>query len=152
MAELYPLMFKLTGKQVVIVGGGKVALRKAQGLINSGAQVIIVSPAVLPELKALPGIAWRQKAFEVSDIQTAHLIYAATDSREVNQSVALAVQDWQWFNDTSSPTDSNFYTPAVIRSPDLVISISTKGRDPAEAKRLKHQLMDILDIKDDAIT
>lgn len=151
MEQLYPLMLKLAGKRVVIVGGGKVALRKAQGLAVTGASVTVVSPVILPELLALLNIEWQQKRFEPNDIKNAHIIYAATDSREVNQSVAHSIQDWQWFDDTSSPVDSNFYTPAVIRSPDLTIAISTEGRDPAKAKRLKHQLMNMLTITDDTI-
>lgn len=152
MEKLYPLMFKLTGKRVVIVGGGKVALRKAQGLSVTGADVSVISPDILPEILALPNIKWVQKLFEVQDIKDAHIIYAATDNRSVNQFVGQAVQDWQWFNDTAEPERSNFYTPAVIRSDDLTISLSTEGRDPAKAKCIKHQLMDFLLVKDNTIT
>lgn len=152
MEKLYPLMFKLTGKNVVIIGGGRVALRKAQGLSVTGANVTVVSPEVLPELLALANVTWRQKRFEAQDIKDAHLVYAATDSREVNRAVAEAIQDWQWFNDTAEPENSNFYTPAVVRTPELTLSVSTEGRDPAGAKRIKHRIMRFLGIEDKTIS
>lgn len=152
MEKRAPLMLKLSGKQVVIVGGGNVALRKAQGLSVTGAAITIVSPTILPEILALPNVIWHEKPFAPEDIHSAHLIYAATNDKMVNRYIGESVQGWQWFNDTSQPEHSNFYTPAVIHTDDLTIAISTEGKDPAKAKQIKAQLMDYLNIKDNLIT
>lgn len=152
MSKLYPLMFKLTGKNIVIIGGGRVALRKAQGLSVTGGNLTVVSPDILPELLNLANVKWLQKTFAADDIKDAHIVYAATNHSQVNESVAQAVKDWQWFNDTSQPERSNFYTPAVLHSDDLTLAVSTGGRNPVKAKQIKQQLKEFLSIKDDTIT
>lgn len=152
MKTLSPLMVKLAGKQVVIVGGGRVALRKAQGLSVTSAKITVISPTILPEILTLPNVIWHEKRFTPEDIQSAHLVYAATNDKSVNQTIGESIQDWQWFNDTSQPEHSNFYTPAVIHATDFTISISTDGKDPAKAKQLKQQLMDYFSIEDNLIT
>jgi precorrin-2 dehydrogenase/sirohydrochlorin ferrochelatase len=151
MEKLYPLMLKMSGKTVAIIGGGNVALRKAQGLSVTGAKIIVVSPTILPELQAIANVVWLNKRFSAADIERAHIIYAATDDPEVNLTVAQAIQDWQWFNDTTEPARSDFYTPAVIRTPELTLSISTEGRNPSVAKRVKHQLMDFFGVRDETV-
>ena len=148
MEILTALMVKLTGKQVVIIGGGNVALRKAKGLVITGANIIVVSPTILPELLALPHVTWREKHFTPEDIQSAHLVYAATNDPQINRLVGESVQDWQWFNDTSQPEYSNFYTPAMIYAADLTVAISTEGKNPAKAKQIKQQLLAYLKTHD----
>ena len=61
MYNMYPLMFNLQNKVVVIIGGGKIAYRKASGLKNTGAFVTVISPEICEEMKELPFITWKQK-------------------------------------------------------------------------------------------
>lgn len=144
MNALYPLALKLTHKNVLIVGAGKVALRKIIGLLNTGAQITVVSPVVLPEIQALEHIHIIQRPFQSEDTKGFHIIYAATDQPLVNDAVAATIEDWQWFDDTAKPSSSNFYTPAVVRVDGLVVAISTEAKDPVRAKSVKQKITDFL--------
>ncbi|PFR65169.1 precorrin-2 dehydrogenase, partial [Bacillus cereus] len=84
MYNMYPLMFNLQNKVVVIIGGGKIAYRKASGLKDTGAFVTVISSEICKEMKELPYITWKQKTFSNDDIKDAHLIYAATNQHAVN--------------------------------------------------------------------
>ncbi|MBY0596457.1 precorrin-2 dehydrogenase [Bacillus bingmayongensis] len=141
MHNIYPIMCNLQGKTVVIIGGGKIAYRKAAGLENTGAHVTIVSPYICEEMKNLTYITWKKKTFTEEDIKDAHLIYAATNYHDVNMMVKHAAHDFQWVNIVSDGTESSFHTPAIIRNDEYVISISTSGKNPSFAKRIKQKLM-----------
>ncbi|AQY38692.1 precorrin-2 dehydrogenase [Bacillus thuringiensis] len=143
MYNMYPLMFNLNKKVVVIVGGGKIAYRKASGLKDTGAFVTVISPEICEEMKELPYITWKQKAFSNNDIKDAHLIYAATNQHAVNMMVKQAAHDFQWVNVVSDRTKSSFHTPGVIRHDEYVVTISTSGKDPSFTKHLKQELTSI---------
>lgn len=143
MYNMYPLMLNLNKKVVVIIGGGKIAYRKASGLKNTGAFVTVISPEICEEMKELPYITWKQKNFTNDDIKDAHLIYAATNQHAVNLMVKQAAHDFQWVNIVSDGTESSFHTPGVIRNDEYVITISTSGKDPSFTKRLKQELISI---------
>ncbi|UYZ82666.1 hypothetical protein MTZ49_08555 [Entomomonas sp. E2T0] len=144
MTKLYPLTLKLVNKKVLVVGAGKVALRKLQGLLGTGAEITVVSPEVLPEIKTLPDIQIIQRPFQANDTKGMHIIYAATDKQQVNDEVGRYIEHWQWFDDTALPEASNFFTPAVIREKGLIVSISTEARDPTRAKLIKQKITDFL--------
>ena len=144
MCNLYPLIFNLQGKNVVIIGGGKIAYRKAVGLKDTGAIVTVVSPEICEEMEKLSYITWKQKAFTEEDIKDAHLIYAATNHHDVNMMVKQAAHDFQWVNIVSDGTQSSFHTPAIIRDNEYIVSISTSGKDPAFAKQIKQELTAVL--------
>ncbi|MEK3889711.1 precorrin-2 dehydrogenase/sirohydrochlorin ferrochelatase family protein [Bacillus sp. FSL K6-3431] len=140
MDNLYPVMMKMKGKRVVIVGGGQIALRKAKGLEESGADITIISPSIHKEFLQLPYIKWKQKVFEAEDIKEAHLILAATNIKTVNEYVCQCATESQWINDTSNSENSNFITPAVVRREKFVLSVSTSGASPILAKKIKKEL------------
>ncbi|MBS4209464.1 NAD(P)-dependent oxidoreductase [Bacillus sp. FJAT-50079] len=137
---VYPVIMKLKGKNVVIVGGGSIALRKARGFVGTGANIMIISPEINKELLQLPCIQWRKKEFSADDIRDAHLIFAATNNQEVNQSVCQSAHEFQWVNDTSDSENSSFITPAVVRKEQLLLTVSTSGASPILAKEIKQEL------------
>ncbi|MGR5984231.1 precorrin-2 dehydrogenase [Bacillus cytotoxicus] len=141
MFQTYPIMCNLTGKNVVIIGGGTIAYRKAASLQNTGAFVTIVSPHICNEMKELSYIEWKKKEFTEDDIQRAHLIYATTNHHEINMMVKRVAHDFQWVNVVSDGTKSSFHTPAIIRRNDYMISISTFGKSPSLAKKIKQKLL-----------
>ncbi|AJH64226.1 precorrin-2 dehydrogenase [Bacillus cereus] len=143
MYNMYPLMLNLNKKVVVIIGGGKIAYRKASGLKDTGAFVTVISPEICAEMKELPYITWKQKTFSNDDIKDAHLIYAATNQHAVNLMVKQAAHNFQWVNVVSDGTESSFHTPGVIRHDEYVFTISTSGKDPSFTKRLKQELTSI---------
>ena len=113
MYNMYPLMFNLHNKVVVIIGGGKIAYRKASGLKDTGAFVTVVSPEICKEMKELPYITWKQKTFSNDDIKDAHLIYAATNQHAVNMMVKQAAHDFQWVNVVSDLVQNHRFTHRV---------------------------------------
>ncbi len=143
MYNMYPLMLNLNKKVVVIIGGGKIAYRKASGLKDTGAFVTVISPEICAEMKELPYITWKQKTFTNDDIKDAHLIYAATNQHAVNLMIKQAAHNFQWVNVVSDGTESSFHTPGVIRNNEYVVTISTSGKDPSFTKRLKQELTSI---------
>src|SRR5690606_5419178 len=88
----YPMMMKLEGKKVVIIGGGRVAFQKLKGLENTKAKITVVSPTIIPEMEEWLNEhddIWIQKEFEPSDIEQADLIFATTNDPKVNQAIGL---------------------------------------------------------------
>ena len=144
MTKLYPLTLKLVGKNVLVVGAGRVALRKIQGLLGTGAQITVVAPKVLPEIDALAEVTVIERLFEGTDTEDAHIVYAATDDPEVNDEVGRHIQHWQWFNDTAFPEASSFFTPAIVRENGLIVSVATETLDPTRAKLFKEKIADFL--------
>lgn len=143
MNQLYPLMLKLDGKKIVIVGGGKVAERKAAGLLATGAKIIVISPEITENLSehAVNGtIAWQQKFFSEEDIVDAFMIFAATNNQEINQSVKLAARDHQLVTIVDDPDGSDFHVPASLHRGDLTIAVSTGGASPTLASQIREQL------------
>ena len=135
----YPLLLSMHNKTVVIVGGGKIAYRKAKGFEHTGANVVVIAPHIMPELESLPFVVWKKKSFEPADIEEAHLIFAATNQDEVNSYVVSCANSFQWVNNVSDGREGTFINPAVVRRGDLVLTASTSGNSPVLAREIKKQ-------------
>lgn len=140
---MYPIMLDVTNKSVVIVGGGRIALRKAKGLVKEGAAVTIISPELAKGFTEL-NLTWKQKNYEASDLEGAFLILACTDNMEVNRQVRKDAAPNQLVNITSEQDLSNFHNMAVVEGEDCVIAVSTGGTSPSRAKQLRIELEDWL--------
>jgi precorrin-2 dehydrogenase / sirohydrochlorin ferrochelatase len=139
----YPIMLRLEGKKVVVVGGGKVAARKVSGLLDTGARIIVISPDATDELRELATggmIEWHEKQFFKQDIYGAFLIFAATNDPELNQSIKSAASDHQLVTIADSPEGSDFHVPSHIQRGRLSIAVSTGGASPTLARMLREQL------------
>lgn len=142
--SLFPMFVKLEGRHVVVIGGGEIAASKIEGLLQAGAKVRIVSPAlnsVLSSLVRENKIEWREKEFESRDLEDAFLAIAATSLPSVNQSVyrvadALGIL----CNAVDDIANCHFYYGSVVQRGDLQIAISTNGKSPALAQRLRKEL------------
>lgn len=144
----YPVVFRVAGMPVVVVGGGRVAARKTEKLLAAGAQVTVISPE-LGEAMAMWAeqgkINWRAKRFEPSDIEGARLVIAATDDPDVNMAVYQSLRPHQWINMVDRPELSHFTVPATLRRGRLTISVSTGGASPELAKRITDELAERYD-------
>lgn len=143
----YPVMMNLDGKQVIVVGGGRVALRKIRSLILSGTRVVVISPKIEDELEELVSqgtIAWIPEPFRASLLDRypdAVLIFGTTDARDVNVAIhAAAVERRIPCNIADVPDLCTFIVPAVITQGDLMIAVSTGGASPALARRIREDL------------
>ena len=126
----------LRGRDCLVVGGGRVATEKVQGLLECDALVTIVAPQVDPELRNLP-VRIIRRAFERADATGRFLVMAATNDRTVNAEVAAASG---LCNVADDPELCNFILPAVVRRDPIVVGVSTGGASPALAQRLRDDI------------
>jgi len=129
--KYYPALLNLKGTPVLVVGGGRVALRKIRVLRACGAAVRVVATNVLSEARKLRGLHIQERAFRIPDLKGVQLVVAATSSRETNRKVSDACRRRGLFvNVVDDPEISTFILPAVVRRGDLLISVSTQGAAP----------------------
>ncbi|HEY0528842.1 MAG TPA: bifunctional precorrin-2 dehydrogenase/sirohydrochlorin ferrochelatase [Gemmatimonadaceae bacterium] len=124
----------------VIIGGGRVAARKALALLESGAQVTVVAPEFASEIAdadGYPGLRLVKDSYRADQIAAATLVVAATDSRDVNAQIAVdAHRSGKLVNIADFPDEGNFHTMALHRSGDVTIAVSAGGV-PGAASRIR---------------
>jgi precorrin-2 dehydrogenase/sirohydrochlorin ferrochelatase len=127
----------------VVVGGGGVAVRKARKLFQAGADVVVVSPEVLPELEDM-SVEVHERPYEHGDLEGADLVFVATDSREVNAAVAREARArGVRSNVADRPTEGDFAVPSTLRRGGLQVAVSTGGASPTLARRIRNELEEI---------
>jgi precorrin-2 dehydrogenase/sirohydrochlorin ferrochelatase len=142
--SLFPILVKLKGKQCLVVGAGKIAAAKAAGLMASGARVVVIGPRandwVRSQARARK-VTWHRRRFVAADVEHSFLVVAATNSRVTNEAVFQAcAKRGVLCNVADVPELCDFFYPAVVRRGPLLIAISTSGRSPALARRLRIDL------------
>jgi precorrin-2 dehydrogenase/sirohydrochlorin ferrochelatase len=141
---LFPILLKLKGKKCVVAGAGQIAAAKAAGLLRSGARVVVIGPQAADWIRsqAQAGrLIWRRRRFAAADVNHAFLAIAATNSNATNEAVFRAcVERGVLCNVVDDPERCDFYYPAIVRRGPLQIAISTGGRSPALARRLRIEL------------
>jgi precorrin-2 dehydrogenase/sirohydrochlorin ferrochelatase len=141
---MFPIFLKLDGRRCLVVGAGKVAEGKIRGLIEARASIEVVAPEAVWQLKkwAWEGvIGWKARVFQPSDLDQVSLVIAATSVPEVNREVFKQARLRNVLcNAVDDPENCDFYYPAVVNRGDLQIAISTGGRSPALAQRLRQEL------------
>jgi uroporphyrin-III C-methyltransferase/precorrin-2 dehydrogenase/sirohydrochlorin ferrochelatase len=140
---LFPVFLKLEGRQVLVVGGGKVAEAKLPGLLAAGARVAVVAPEVREGIAAAP-VAIHRRPFEAEDVNGAWLVVAAAPA-EVNREVREAAEPRGVFvNAVDDPAHGSVYTGGVVRRGGVTIAVSTGGHAPALAGLLREALEAVL--------
>lgn len=138
---LYPANLNLTGRLCVVIGGGKVAARKAADLLECGARVRVIAPGLDEVFPEGDGFEYESRVYRPGDLEGAFLAIAATDDEAVNRAVtAEAAGSGVILNVVDQPGRCDFQVPASIRRGDLLLTIATGGSLPALAKRLRRQL------------
>lgn len=141
----YPVALRVAGRRCVVAGGGKVAERKVNGLLEAGADdVLLISPAATDGIQRLAEegrIRWERKEFNVADLSSAWLVVAATGDRALNGSIAEeADKRGILANSADDYERGSFITPSVIRRGRLLVSVTATGASPAFAMALKKDL------------
>jgi precorrin-2 dehydrogenase/sirohydrochlorin ferrochelatase len=142
----YPInLVGLADRRCVVVGGGEVAQRKVESLLEAGAErVVVISPRLTHKLKMLRQanrIEHRPRGYRQGDLEGAFVVIAATGDPDVNRDVWQEAQERRLLiNVVDDPHHCNFFVPSVVRRGDLTISISTGGQDPALSARLRQEL------------
>ncbi|MFQ6132372.1 MAG: bifunctional precorrin-2 dehydrogenase/sirohydrochlorin ferrochelatase [Armatimonadota bacterium] len=141
---MYPITLKVRGQKAVVVGGGPVAERKAAALVEAGAKVTVVAPEVCPALeRRISGgeCQHRWGNYEAHDLEGALLVIGATGDAEVNAQVAAdARAAGILVNIVDQPHLCTFFVPASVCRGDLTIAVSTAGKSPALARKLREEL------------
>ncbi|XHR97854.1 uroporphyrinogen-III C-methyltransferase [Mucilaginibacter sp. UC70_90] len=149
--QLFPVFLKLNDLHTVLIGGGNVGLEKLTAVLNNSnsARVTVISREFLPEVHTLasqyPGIRIIQKSFTDDDLNDADIVIAATNDSELNSYVRNAAHDRKLLiNVADKPALCDFYLGSIVQKGDLKLAISTNGKSPTVAKRLKEVLNESL--------
>jgi precorrin-2 dehydrogenase/sirohydrochlorin ferrochelatase len=149
MAALFPMFLKLDGCKCVVVGAGSIASQKLDSLLDSGAAVQVVAPEASAKIQKLAHgrrLAWTQVEFQAAHLEGAFLVIAATGNPAVNEQVFRAARERGVLcNSVDEPERCDFFYPAVVRRGDLQIAISTAGKSPALAQRIRKELEEQFD-------
>ena len=139
--SLLPIFVKLQDRLVVVVGGGTIAQGKIEGLLAAEARVRVVAPQVTPAIAQWLGqgrVEWQAKTFASADLDGAFLVIAATSAPGVNEAV-FSEADVRGIlcNAVDDIEHCHFYYGSVVQRGDLQIAVSTNGKSPALAQRLR---------------
>jgi|CXWK01.1.fsa_nt_gi siroheme synthase-like protein len=141
----YAVVLRLRGRRVVVVGGGTIALRKVRGLLDAGAAVTVVAPLILDELRDLDSVALKERPYRSSDCDNAWLVVVATDDPAIQRTVTRDAGRRRIFvNSVDEPDLCSFILPAIARHGPVIVAVSTQGRSPSLAARLRDRLASAL--------
>jgi len=140
----YPVCLDIEGKRCVVVGGGAVGLRKVRMLLDFGANVTVISPHLCPELRELVDegrVDTVKREYETGDLEEVFLVVTATDDMAINTRVAEeATRKGKLINVVDVPLLSNFIVPSYLRRGDLTVAVSTNGKSPALARKIRTEM------------
>jgi siroheme synthase-like protein len=144
----FPVMLDLTCRPCLVVGGGAVAQRKVEGLLEAGARVTVVSPTLTHALLAMATEArlqWRPREYASGDAAGFVLVMVATDDARVNVAVAAECRERSiWVNCADDPERCDFILPSVLRRGAVTVSVSTGGESPTMARLVREELEALL--------
>ena len=144
MTDLLPLFVNLSGRTVVLVGGGSVAAAKLRQLLASGARVRVISPAIVDEIAREPRVSIRRGEFTPADLDGAWLVVAAA-TPEVNRAVAEAAHERRVFvNAVDDPANATAFLSGVVRRDGVTVAVSTSGDAPALTSLIREALDTVL--------
>jgi hypothetical protein len=148
---LFPIFLKLEQLHTLVVGGGNVGLEKISALLRNApqARVTLVGREIRQDLRDFVSdfqhVTLLEKPFEVADLDEKNLVVCATDDRELHRSIRrLAHERGLLVNVADTPAECDFYLGSIVQKGDLKIAISTNGKSPTIAKRLKETLNEVL--------
>ena len=144
MTTYYPVYLNLRGRRCVIVGGGTVAEGKISRLLDSGAEICVVSPDATPGIRQFAAdgaVRWEQRKYRAGDLEGAFIAIAATNVHEVNHSIfEEAEARGIMLNAVDDPPNCSFIAPSIVQRGPVTLAISTGGVSPALARKLRESL------------
>lgn len=142
--KYYPVFLNMQGQLCVVIGGGEIAERKVQALLEAGSVVTLIAPECTDGLVAMTSdssVTWHQRTYESGDLEGAFIAIAATDDRAVNEAVTKEATERNTPLNVVDVTDlCTFIAPSVIRRGPVTLAISTGGMGPALARKLRQEL------------
>jgi precorrin-2 dehydrogenase / sirohydrochlorin ferrochelatase len=142
--QYYMACVDLEGRSCLVVGGGRVGLEKARGLLECGARVTVVAPEIVPELHTLE-IRWLPRAYRRSDLDGRFLVVAATSIPELNRRVYDDAEARSLLCNVADVAElCSFILPAVHREGPIAVAVSTGGASPALAQRIRDDVAELV--------
>ena len=139
-----PIFLDVSGRECVVVGGGAVAARRVESLLEAGAHVTVVSPQLSPALEAIVArgpVVHLERRYQRGDISGSAVVYAATNDPKLHRELAIEARALGIpINVADVPELCTFIAPAVVQRGELQIAISTSGASPAFAARIRRTL------------
>jgi siroheme synthase-like protein len=140
-APVYPVGLVVDGRPCLVVGGGRIAARKVEGLVACGARVTVIAPDVVDDITAQPDVVVVRRPYCEGDLRGFLLVITATGDTEVDGTVFRdAEHSGVWVNSADDPAHCSFILPAVLRREPVVVTVSTAGHSPALATWLRDRL------------
>ena len=142
---MLPIILDLTGRKALVVGGGRIAYRKAKALADEGAQVTVISPNFVDDFSTMPIATLVQRTFEAGDTEGFQLVITATGNHAVDQLIYdEGNARGTWVNSAHDPDRCSFYLAATHRDGNVIVAVSTEGKSPALASHLRNTIADQL--------
>ena len=142
----YAVNLVLSGQRCLVVGGGRIAARKAAGLLEAGARVVVVAPDAAAPLRDDDRVQWYARPYQRGEVAAYRLAIAATGDPDVDGQVYRdAEAAGVLVNSADDPEHCRFTLPAVARRGDIQLTASTNGRSPALATWLRRRLEEVID-------
>ena len=142
--KYYPVNLDIKNRACLVVGGGSVGTRKVKALVECGATVTVISPEIsakLDQMAAEKLITLKKRAYRTTDLEDKFLVIGATDDETLNRRIHADAEHLNTLcNIADRPEICNFILPAVVSRGDLLIAVSTSGKSPAYAKKLRKEL------------
>lgn len=142
--KYYPVCLDVRDRDCLVVGGGAVAARKVRTLVDCGARVTVVSPCFADNLRELAdpaSVRLIERPYKAADIAGRFLVIGATDDAALNRRISAdAERENILCNIADVPDACSFILPSVIDRGDLIVAVSTSGKSPAFARRLRKSL------------
>jgi precorrin-2 dehydrogenase/sirohydrochlorin ferrochelatase len=140
----YPINLDIQNRNCLVVGGGSVGSRKVMTLLKCGAKVTVVSPVIsenLQDLQKSASLTLKTRPYRTADLEGMFLVIGATDNEPLNRQISADAESRNTLcNIADRPAVCNFILPSIVQRDDLVITISTSGKSPALAKKLRKTL------------
>lgn len=145
---VFPVFLRLAGRDVLVVGAGRVATRKIDELLEAGAKVRVVAPEIEPcvrELAATNVVALTERPFDAADVDGAWLVISATNDPAVNAEVAAAAEARRVFScAVDDPERASFFFGSIVRRPPFVVALSSQGELPGLTRLLREAIEEAL--------
>ncbi|SHH68809.1 precorrin-2 dehydrogenase / sirohydrochlorin ferrochelatase [Fibrobacter sp. UWCM] len=141
-SSLFSIELNLEGRNVLVVGGGRIALRKVKTLLPTGAHITVVAPQLDPEFTTIPSIVLKNRPYEPLDLRGIFMVFICTDKPAVNAQVSNDARARRILvNNACDYLDGDFIVPARMDfGENIAVTVSTQGRAPSLAKQLKQKI------------
>lgn len=140
----FPVYLDLSDREVLIVGGGAIAMEKLSSLLPTGARITVVSPDATQEIRGWAhsgSLTWIERNFQPTDVDEPFMVIAATDDPQLNAQVfELGNRAKKLTNSVDDPAHCNFIMSANVRSGPMQVAVSSAGCSPALAQRVRNRI------------